>query len=89
MKAPEFEGLPGFDKKLNSLFEIRTKITSTGCVFVNFDTGEEVQGFDGEGLRVMENWKIGTCSWVSGWALEGNFNWKIAGMNIYCKLYMK
>lgn len=85
MKAPEFEGIPGFDKKLNNLFEIRTRVTDAGYVFVNFDAGEEAQEFDVEALKVMESCKIGSCNWVNGWTLEGDFNWKISGMNTCCK----
>lgn len=81
LKAPEFDGLPGFDKKLNGLFEIRTKVMSNGCVFVNFDAGKVVPTFESEKLEEMESWKIGDCRWVSGWSREGDFNWKIAGMD--------
>jgi len=78
VKAPEFEGIPGFDKKLNGLFEIRTRVTDGGCVFVNFDASEVVPGFDFERLRTLREWNVGSSRWVSGWTLEGDFNWKVA-----------
>lgn len=83
LRAPEFDGLPGFDKKLNGLFEIRTKATSEGCVFVNFDAGEVVPAFEKGNLSLMECWGIRNCHWVRGWSLEGSFNWKLAGMSYF------
>lgn len=83
IKAPEFEGVKGFDKDMNGLWEVRTSIRDS-MVFVNFDATEDVRNFD---LEVPENWivnsKIAELGWVGGWKLDGNFNWKLAGIHIY------
>ncbi|KAF3400108.1 Biphenyl dioxygenase subunit alpha [Penicillium rolfsii] len=82
VKAPQFDGIPGFDKSENSLFEIHTHTTDHGMVFVNLDAGtptpfptktaSELDGFAGAAC-------LGSKSiWIAGQTLTGTFNWKFA-----------
>ncbi|KAK2782087.1 hypothetical protein FQN52_001200 [Onygenales sp. PD_12] len=84
VKAPQFETLESFDKRQNGLFEIRTKVTKHGLVFVNLDAGSEVDDLD-EGVfdKIAGLNRISRGSvWIDGWEMEGNFNWKMAVQNL-------
>ena len=79
IKAPEFEHVAGFDKSLNGLWELKTEVQD-GMVFVNFELGDRVPGFE---LKEMEgmirSWRIGDMKWAHEWRVEGSFNWKLTG----------
>lgn len=79
VKAPEFDTVEGFEKEANSLWEVRTK-TQAGMVFVSFDTGDEVALLDlGNTGKLLRQWDMMMVMPVSGWKVEGRFNWKLLG----------
>jgi nitrite reductase/ring-hydroxylating ferredoxin subunit len=85
IKAPEFEGVKGFEKDLNGLWEVKTEIRES-MIFVNLDVGNEVTSqvlSDGEGN--LRRWKTNDMSWIEEWKLEGRFNWKLAGKYLYTR----
>jgi nitrite reductase/ring-hydroxylating ferredoxin subunit len=73
IKAPKFEGVAGFDKSQNGLYEIRTFIDSSGFLYANFD----IYGSDGLSIRVGVPIRA-SLSLVDNWNVETDFNWKIA-----------
>jgi len=74
IKAPKFEGVEGFHKDQNSLFQVSIKIDSDGLVFV--DLSKPVDLHD-----AMEAKWFGGGQTVT-WEVEGKFNWKVAGKNL-------
>ncbi|PWW79304.1 ISP domain-containing protein [Tuber magnatum] len=77
INAPQFEGVEGFDKDRNSLFEIHTRTTKEGFVFVNFDVSDNALTHPEEKLNAAVLHGGIQRKWVDGWASEGRFNWKI------------
>lgn len=79
-KAPEFDAVPGFNKKDNGLWEIHTRISARGLVFVNLSAAESVEELDFRGLEAgtME-WDMEASERVAEWKHESAFNWKLAG----------
>ncbi|GLI80805.1 hypothetical protein PoHVEF18_009162 [Penicillium ochrochloron] len=81
VKAPQFEGIPGFDKSENSLFEIHTHTTDHGMVFVNLDAAKPTSfpTSTSSGLKSFGGIAgIGSKSiWLAGQTLTGSFNWKL------------
>ncbi|PUU82235.1 Rieske [2Fe-2S] iron-sulfur domain-containing protein [Tuber borchii] len=78
VNAPQFEGVEGFDKDRNSLFEIHTRTTKEGFIFVNFDASENATVYPQDKLNTA-GLKSGIHGkWMDGWATEGRFNWKVA-----------
>ena len=83
VKAPQFDGIPGFDKSENGLFEIHAHTTKQGWIFVNLDAGEpgclpestdlDLDRFLGAVGLVSES------KWLAGQTLTGMFNWKFGG----------
>lgn len=80
VKAPEFEGVEGFEKGGNGLWEIGVRVVD-GAVWVCFDVGAVRQG-KGEEERdvggVSRAWGVQKMKLVEGWKMEGRFNWKVA-----------
>jgi phenylpropionate dioxygenase-like ring-hydroxylating dioxygenase large terminal subunit len=72
VKAPKFEGIKGFDKESNSLFEIGVEVDEHGIVSVNTSgrppTRQPIARKDPASYE------------VETWTQEGSFNWKIAGV---------
>lgn len=79
-KAPKFDGIPGFKREENSLYQIWVKTDVNGFVFVNFDADWGVQEPDTKGLaKFARSSRISPASFmVSFWQAEGQFNWKLA-----------
>ncbi|KAL3417216.1 cytochrome P450 oxidoreductase [Phlyctema vagabunda] len=78
VKAPEFDGVEGFDRELNSLWEIRAEVRDS-LVFVNFDASEEIQSLDTDNnSKALEGWKVGELEWTTGWQVNAACNWKLA-----------
>lgn len=73
IQAPKFEGLNGFDKRQNGLFELRSFTDSSGFLYTNAD----VYGSDGLTIRVGVPLRA-TLHLVDHWTVEADFNWKIA-----------
>ncbi|KAL6236038.1 hypothetical protein BDW75DRAFT_250473 [Aspergillus navahoensis] len=86
IKAPQFDGMEGFERAQNGLFGARTNVNN-GVVWVNLSMEEKVED-DAEGvgmemgmnMRIVEEigFDIETSSWVGGGRMEGGFNWKMA-----------
>ncbi|TQB75898.1 hypothetical protein MPDQ_001499 [Monascus purpureus] len=86
VKAPHFDDVPGFDKSQNGLFEIHTRVSERGFIFVNLEAGKEVPEGDFDGLdefvqnRGRNEFWMGIPHskfvWAGSQAVEGNFNWK-------------
>ncbi|PGH11766.1 hypothetical protein AJ79_04667 [Helicocarpus griseus UAMH5409] len=86
IKAPQFDSLEAFDKSQNSLFEIRTRVSKDGLIFVNLDAGDEgIAELDVRGIDSFTNRNRITRQfvWIDGWEIEGKFNWKMAVRNLY------
>jgi hypothetical protein len=83
VKAPQFDDVPGFDKSKNSLFEVHTRTTGQGMVFVNLKSSEPT-AFDSEVASSLSGFsRIASLkaksAWVAGQTLSGHFNWKVGG----------
>ncbi|KAF5968135.1 choline monooxygenase [Fusarium bulbicola] len=78
-KAPYFDNLPGFDRSLNSLFEIHTEQDSGGFLHVNVSRDEVVPAAAvSTGLEKDKIEKFGRDSkFVGSFECSGKFNWKI------------
>lgn len=80
IKAPEFENVPGFDKKDNGLWEVRTEVRE-GMVFVNFDAGAEVAELDlEEAGEILRSWGIEKMKYIADEKTKGAINWKTLGL---------
>ncbi|CUS12153.1 unnamed protein product [Tuber aestivum] len=83
IKAPWFEGVEGFDKERNGLFEIHGRTTKEGLVFVNLDVSRSAVAHPEDKLNAAAAAAAAALHggiktrWVDGWAREGRFNWKI------------
>ncbi|EEH33533.2 hypothetical protein PAAG_04583 [Paracoccidioides lutzii Pb01] len=87
IKAPQFECLEGFDKSQNSLFEIHTRITKHGFIFVNLDSRNDVAEPDLE-VHAIDRFANANqisqrSSRIDGWEVEGRFNWKLAVLDMH------
>ncbi len=79
IKAPEFDKVPGFDKEINGLWEVKIEIIES-MVFVNFDARGEVGRLSlAEGESRLKSWKISKMQHREDWKVEGAFNWKLLG----------
>ncbi|KAI9746395.1 MAG: hypothetical protein M1818_000108 [Claussenomyces sp. TS43310] len=87
-KAPEFEGVDGFEKGSNGLWEVKVRVVGNGAVFVNLDAGDVVEMEGMEGVEAeMRGWAFEDCEKVERWSVKGAFNWKLA-VNVFddCQL---
>ncbi|KAG5789518.1 hypothetical protein H9Q69_011419 [Fusarium xylarioides] len=81
MKAPQFEGVIGFDKSQNGLFPVHTKMDDDGFLHINLNSSAEA------GETKLERAKaIGrpaatdqTQQYLGSWEVNGKFNWKVPG----------
>ncbi|KAL4884037.1 Rieske [2Fe-2S] iron-sulfur domain-containing protein [Aspergillus karnatakaensis] len=80
IRAPHFDGVEGFERGGNGLFEVGVWVDSYGVVWVNLEVGrEEGSGLGAEALMEGCMKTVGRESFVvGGGKLEGMFNWKIA-----------
>lgn len=80
-KAPHFENILGFDKLQNGLFAIHVQQSTDGFIFVNLeaDAPGELLETDCPTDFVKCNGPIAQSRWIGGKAIEGAFNWKMAG----------
>lgn len=78
VKAPQFDGLEGFDRSENGLFGIQTCIDRAGFIHINLDSRGNLRAPDVEGLIEFSfDHAISQASkWLTGWELNGSFNWK-------------
>ena len=90
VKAPEFDSVNGFRKEDNGLWEVGVKLGRSGTVWVTLDSEaglrnekEVMSQWD----EVVGDWKIGKTQHVAGWTIEGNFNWKLAGLYASCRKF--
>lgn len=78
VKAPEFETVPGFDKSMNALWEVKTEVINS-MVFVNFDARKQVSDMDRtNSIKAFERWDMKDMQCAAEWKIEGLFNWKLA-----------
>ncbi|KAL4918100.1 Rieske [2Fe-2S] iron-sulfur domain-containing protein [Aspergillus aurantiobrunneus] len=82
IRAPHFDGVEGFERGENGLFEVGVwveGVDGVGVVWVNLGVGE-VLDLDLGRLRGVgrRNGMGSGCDWVGGGTLEGVFNWKWA-----------
>ncbi|CAZ85615.1 unnamed protein product [Tuber melanosporum] len=79
INAPQFEGVEGFDRDRNGLFEIHTRTTKEGFIFVNFDVSDHAVVYPEDKLNTaaLHHAEV-QRRWVDGWTTEGRFNWKVA-----------
>ncbi|RFU27393.1 hypothetical protein B7463_g8932, partial [Scytalidium lignicola] len=76
IKAPEFDGVEGFDKELNGLWEIKTEVRA-GMVFINLEAGTAGQKFElNEKESILKRWRVKDMSYSEEWKVESNLNWK-------------
>ncbi|KAL4950842.1 Rieske [2Fe-2S] iron-sulfur domain-containing protein [Aspergillus filifer] len=85
IRAPQFEGVAGFEKGGNGLFSVGVRVVDGivwGCLAGD---EQERRGDDDEGVTSNEERKrledvgIGKyTTWTGGGTMEGKFNWKIA-----------
>ncbi|KAH7372128.1 Rieske [2Fe-2S] iron-sulfur domain-containing protein [Cadophora sp. MPI-SDFR-AT-0126] len=76
VKAPEFDKVPGFDKEMNSLWEIKTSVFQS-MVFVNFDAATHVDSFNGGTGSRLKRWGLSKMKCLEDWKVEEEFNWKL------------
>ncbi|KAF2084322.1 ISP domain-containing protein, partial [Saccharata proteae CBS 121410] len=81
VKAPQFEDISGFDRSQNSLFEIHCITTKQGFVFVNLDSGGDVEEMDCRGIETLaKTWRVSARSTPVGrFEVEKSVDWKTAG----------
>ncbi|CZR63581.1 uncharacterized protein PAC_13478 [Phialocephala subalpina] len=80
IKAPEFDNVPGFDKKLNSLWEVALEVRQS-LLFVNLDAGKPTQDLDlGVIESLLSSWRVPEMRCISDWKFEAAFNWKLIGL---------
>ncbi|TXB97528.1 hypothetical protein FocTR4_00011165 [Fusarium oxysporum f. sp. cubense] len=79
IKAPYFDNLTGFDKSLNSLFEIYTKQDSRGFLHINVSRDEGLPATAPvAGLEMDKLEKTGPdIELLESIEFSGNFNWKV------------
>ncbi|KAF2709249.1 ISP domain-containing protein [Pleomassaria siparia CBS 279.74] len=84
VKAPQFDGIEGFNKAENSLFQIRACKDRAGFIHINLDAAghlEHAPDCD-DTVRFSAEHGISTDStWLMGWYVDSGFNWKTAGAN--------
>jgi phenylpropionate dioxygenase-like ring-hydroxylating dioxygenase large terminal subunit len=88
-KAPHFDKIQGFDKKLNSLYPIHTHVTDQGLIFVNFDSSENPTPFHEfyKGLEEeFREYDFSDYEYHMSYELDGQFNWKTL-MDGYMECY--
>ncbi|KAF2490800.1 ISP domain-containing protein [Lophium mytilinum] len=80
LKAPQFDGIDGFDKTQNSLFAIHTCTDKGGFIHVNLDAGLNLEPPSCASVVAFaaEHGIHARGSWITGWDLKGDFNWKVA-----------
>lgn len=83
IKAPQFDGIEGFERSENGLFRVHTCIDRAGFVHINMTAGRidhapEYEGTDG---FAFDHGISARNKWLTGWELNGGaFNWKTIGM---------
>lgn len=75
VKAPHFDGLLGFDKDTNGLFEIQVRTDRSGFVWVNLDARSLSISSEEDPLQNLNLPQDLECA--DEWELEGKFNWKV------------
>ncbi|KAL4872094.1 hypothetical protein BDV12DRAFT_205493 [Aspergillus spectabilis] len=93
IKAPAFDGVEGFEREVNGLFEVGVRVGGEGIVWVNVEVkgegeGREEGGMDVKGLEgILRGNKIEMGSGlVGGGVVEGGFNWKVALRRSYLEI---
>ncbi|KAE9365519.1 ISP domain-containing protein [Stipitochalara longipes BDJ] len=75
IKAPEFENVPGFDKKNNGLWEVKTEVRE-GVVFINVDARHKIEHLSLGGAEIaMRRWGTAKMKCIADWKIEAAVNW--------------
>jgi phenylpropionate dioxygenase-like ring-hydroxylating dioxygenase large terminal subunit len=77
VKAPEFENVPGFDKSMNALWEVKIEVINS-MVFVNFDARKTVPDVELKWTKKFETWNMEDIRCTAEWKVDARFNWKLA-----------
>ena len=80
VKAPEFEGVNGFDKDSNGLWEMKLEVRQS-MVFVNFDIGDNSQALRLQREEALRSWRSTDMRCIAEWKVGGAFNWKLGGLS--------
>lgn len=82
VKAPEFDSVPGFDKDMNGLWQVKTEVRES-MVFINLDGGRKTEPLNLRDVEpILKRWKLAHMKSVADWKLEGAFNWKLLGQDL-------
>jgi phenylpropionate dioxygenase-like ring-hydroxylating dioxygenase large terminal subunit len=90
VKAPMFDGVPGFKKEDNGLFEIEVTVSHSGAIWVNLDSGVKNESINEDAKRSIDRFlglKNVKTRWVDGRTVEGGFNWKKAGKLVSLNIF--
>ncbi|KAJ4364971.1 hypothetical protein N0V83_008587 [Neocucurbitaria cava] len=83
VKAPQFDGVEGFDKAENGLWEVKSCVDRAGFVHINLDAGlvEGLPEYEGADGFAPEYGIDPGSKWLAGWEINGGgaFNWKTVG----------
>ncbi|CAO2658552.1 Nn.00g062750.m01.CDS01 [Neocucurbitaria sp. VM-36] len=82
VKAPQFDGIEGFDKNENGLFKIHTCTDRAGFIHINLDASRinHVPEYEGTSRFCSEYGISASNKWLTGWEIKGGaFNWKTIG----------
>ena len=83
IKAPEFDHVPGFDKRKNGLWEVKTEARE-GMVFINLDARSQIEGLGlGDSEIAMRRWGTATMKCIADWKIEAAVNWASFGSSSY------
>ncbi|OCK80003.1 ISP domain-containing protein [Lepidopterella palustris CBS 459.81] len=84
VKAPQFDGIDGFDRSANGLFKIHTCTDRGGFVHVNLDASETIEAPSCEEIVsfTAQHEITAQNTWLTGWDARGEFNWKISAQEI-------
>ncbi|KAF2183334.1 ISP domain-containing protein [Zopfia rhizophila CBS 207.26] len=82
VKAPQFDGIAGFDKSQNGLFKIRTCTDRGGFIHINLDASCITPAQDSPGCEELVGFAAehdisAQSTFITGWELNGEFNWKV------------
>ncbi len=93
IKAPEFDKVPGFDKSINGLWQLRVKVKES-LVFISIDNNSLPEKVATTEIQNFKRWRLDDMECVERWIIEpleaddqrNNFNWKLLGVLTSIKL---
>ncbi|KAF1849712.1 ISP domain-containing protein [Cucurbitaria berberidis CBS 394.84] len=82
VKAPQFDGIEGFDKSENGLFRIHSCNDRSGFIHINLNASriDDAPAYEGTGVFSSQHGIYASNKWLTGWEINGGaFNWKTIG----------